>query len=378
MRAALARVYSVAVAVAVAVGLGLVLALALALAPRTAEAAPQLSRAAGAGRVTVYAEPGLERTAKQLAASAESTLARIAGDLIDLPAPRAIEVRLVEQASDLAAVAPAGRGAPPWAVGVAYPDLGVISVAMRRGPELLDAAATLRHELAHVALGAALGPRVPRWLHEGFAYQHSAEWSWARAETLAGMSWFGGVIPLRDLDASFPREELPAHRAYAQSYDFVGFLSRRGRWEDREDDGDRWPFRTFLRAMGRGADPDTAAMQAFGRPLAGLFDEWRTDMSRRYLMMPIGLLGLVAWTLVALLLVLAWRRRRKQNEQRLARWAEEEALRAPPYIAWPGSDPFAEPERDGDGSGDGSGDGEGDADGDSGKPAKQERPELLN
>ena len=78
--------------------------------------------------------------------------------------------------------------------------------------------------------------------------------------------------------------------------------------------------------------------------------------------------------------MLAWLRRRKQNRQRLARWAEEEALRAPPYVAWPGYDPFAEPERDGGGGsgsgGDGSGDGDGDGDG--GKPAKQERPELLN
>jgi hypothetical protein len=314
------------------------------LASAPAAAAPELAHAARAGRVTVLAEPGLERAARGLAGSAEATLARIAGDLAGLPAPRAIEVRLVEDARDLAAVAPAGRGAPPWAVGVAYPDLGVISVAMRRGATRLDAAATLRHELAHVALGAALGPRVPRWLHEGFAYQHSAEWSWARTETLAGMSWFGGIIPIEVLDQSFPREELPAHRAYAESYDFVGFLSRRGRWEDREDDGDRWPFRRFLAAIARGDDVDTAAREAFGRPIGALFDEWRTDLGRRYLLMPAGLLGLALWILIALLLVLAWRRRRKQNRARLARWAEEEAVVAPPYVAWPGQDPFAEAE----------------------------------
>ncbi len=325
--------------------LAFLLALAAGAAP--AEAAPALSHAAKAGRVTVLAEPGLERTARRLADSAEETLRRIAGDLSDLPAPGPIEVRLVEDARDLAAVAPAGRGAPPWAVGVAYPDLGVISVAVRRGANRLDAAATLRHELAHVALGAALGPRVPRWLHEGFAYQHSSEWSWARMETLAGMSWFGGIIPIEELDRSFPQEELPAHRAYAESYDFVGFLSRRGRWEDREDDGDRLPFRRFLAAIARTGDVDAAARQAFGRPIASLFDEWRADLGRRYLMMPIGLFGLAMWICAALLLVLAWRRRRKQNRARLAQWEKDEAAAAvvvPPYVAWPGQDPFAEAE----------------------------------
>src|SRR6185436_9998882 len=94
---------------------------------RPAAAAPQLVPAAQSGRISVLAEPGLEPTARELADSAERTLARIAADLIDLPTPRAIEVRLVRDARDLAAVAPAGRGAPAWAIGVAYPDLGVVS-----------------------------------------------------------------------------------------------------------------------------------------------------------------------------------------------------------------------------------------------------------
>ncbi|MDQ3370510.1 MAG: hypothetical protein M3680_34255 [Myxococcota bacterium] len=318
----------------------------------TAFARPELSYAARRGRVTVFAERGLDSTARELAESAEATLTRISGDLIGLSTPRAIEVRLVRDSSTLGAIAPAGRGAPAWAIGVAYPDLGVISVAMRRGAQLVDPGATLRHELAHVALGAALGNRAPHWLHEGFAYQHSAEWSWQRAETLAGMAWFGSVIPLEELDASFPREELPAHRAYAESYDFVGYLSRRGRYEDQSDDGDRWPFRRFLGELGRGSDPDAAARRAFGRSLAELFEEWKVDLGNRFMMMPVGLLGLGLWVLCAILLVFAWARRRRQNRHRLALWDLEEVARRtreeaarvtiPPYVAWPGEDPLAE------------------------------------
>ncbi|HEY1552621.1 MAG TPA: hypothetical protein VGG28_32555, partial [Kofleriaceae bacterium] len=194
-------------------------------------------------RVIVTSEPGLERVANQLAQAADAELARIADDLTDLPMPAQIKVVVVRDAASLATIEPS-RGAPPWAIGIAYPDLGVVGVALRRGANVEDPMTTLRHELAHVALGAALAKvNVPHWLHEGFAYQHSGEWSMDRSETLAGMAWFHGVIPIADLDHSFPAEESPAQRAYAESYDFVGYLSRRGRWEDTADDGDRWPFR---------------------------------------------------------------------------------------------------------------------------------------
>jgi hypothetical protein len=306
----------------------LVMLVALAALARPTAAAPQLTHVSTAGRVSVHSEPALASTASRLANSAEATLGRIAEDLIDLPTPRWIEIRLVRDASELVDVAPAGRGAPPWAIGVAYPDLGVVSIAMRRNGNPVDPTTTLDHELGHIALGVALGKRAPHWLHEGFAYQHSAEWTWERTETLAGMAWFGGIIPIEELDRSFPAEELPANRAYAESYDFVGYLARRGRWEDPSDDGDRWPFRRFLTEVGRTGDVDAAAKLAFGRPIRELFDEWRTQLTKRYMFGPIGLLGLALWIVCALLLVAAFFRRRRQNRARIAQWDHEERLRA--------------------------------------------------
>ena len=330
-----------------------VLLLALLAFVRTAAAVPLERLPDDGGRIEVHYEPGLEDTARALAASAETTLARISSDLVDLPVPQHIRVQVVRDASSLASVAPAGRGAPDWAIGVAYPDLGIISVALRRGSTVEDPASTLRHELAHIALGSALGKRAPHWLHEGFAYQHSAEWSWDRTETLAGMAWFGGIIPIDQLDYSFPAQESPAHRAYAESYDFVGYLSRRGRWEDKDDDGDRWPFRRFLTAVGQGTEIDAAARRAFGKPLEQLFDEWRDELTTRYMLAPIGLFGLAVWVLCALLLALAYWRRRRHNRRRLGEWEraerreDEELARlrpviVPPYVAWPGEDPFAD------------------------------------
>jgi hypothetical protein len=332
-------------------------ALALILGVRTVGATTLVPLATEPGRISVRYEPGLESAARRAAAQAEEVLSRIRADLVDLPEPRAIEIQVVGDASELAEVAPAGRGAPPWAIGVAYPDLGIVTIALHRGAQQVDPTSTLRHELAHLALGAALGARAPRWLHEGFAYQNSGEFSWDRTEMLAGMAWFGGIMPLDELEHSFPAEESPANRAYAESYDFVGFLSRRGRWEDPDDDGDRWPYRHFLTELGHGADIDAAAIRAYGRPIHALFDEWKSDVSKRYLFAPVGLLGLAVWVLCAFLLALAYLRRRRHNRRRLAQWEREERAHdqatervqpvvGPPYVAWPGEDPFAESEDD--------------------------------
>lgn len=319
-----------------------------------AAAAPQLERAAHHGRVVVYAEPGLDDTAQELATVSERALTEIADDLPGLATPKIVEIRIVRDAADLAAIAPPGRGAPQWAIGVAYPDLSIVAIALRREANHVDPVHTLRHELAHIALAVALGDRAPRWLHEGFAYQHSAEGSNERIETLAGMAWFGTAIPLEELESSFPAAELIAHRAYAESYDFVGFLARRGRWQDADDDGDRYPFRRFLADIGHGATPDAAATRAFGRPLARLFEEWREDLLARYRFIPLSVLGLALWVVCSLLVVVAWWRRRRQNRVRLAQWEREERERhastqviAPPYVPWPGEDPFDD-ERDPD------------------------------
>jgi hypothetical protein len=337
----------------------LALLLALVLGFARSASATDLVTLPAHGRIDVKAEPGLEATAHELASQADVELASIALDLVDLPTPQRIHLQVVRDSSSLASVSPDNRGAPSWAIGVAYPDLAVISIALRRGGAVADARQTLRHELAHVALAAALGDRAPHWLHEGFAYQHSAEASWDRMETLAGMAWFGGIFPIEELDQHFPAEEAPANRAYAESYDFVGYLARRGRWEDNADLGDRWPFRAFLRAIGQGKDLDHAAISSFGKPLHALFDEWKDSLSKRYLFAPIGLLGLALWILCAMLLAIAFWRRRRANRRRMAQWDREEraaderrqhsqSVVAPPYVPWPGEDPFEEQPDDDD------------------------------
>ena len=319
-------------------GLALALALVLALIlPGRAQARPDAPMrdqpAAGLplpvqvvnDGVVVRAEAGLDRLAAGIAAQAPAQLLRIREDLVDLPAPRIVEIRLIKRAQDMRRVAPPGRGAPEWASGVAYPDLGVVVVATRRGAQPIDVPRVVEHELAHLAMGAALQGRAPRWLDEGFAFVHASEWAVARTYTLTGMAWTGDVIPLPELSAHFGAHESMVDRAYSQSYDFVAFLARRGRYPDAHDDGDRWPFQRFLAEIAAGRSPGGAAWEAYGAGLPELFDEWRASLRDRYLAMPSGLFALGVWVLAALLLVVGYLRRRRMNRITLSRWEREEA-----------------------------------------------------
>src|SRR5262249_48119756 len=132
--------------------------------------------------ITVRAEAGLDAVAQRVLDASAAQLARVADDLQDLPAPGRAEIRIVVDAKDMESVAPGA--VPAYAAGVTFPDAQLVVVATRRGPDILDIDEVTKHELAHIALGAALGDRAPHWLHEGFAYQHSAEWTWERTETL--------------------------------------------------------------------------------------------------------------------------------------------------------------------------------------------------
>jgi hypothetical protein len=210
---------------------------------------------------------------------------------------------------------------------VAYPDLGIISIAYRNEEQINDVSSVLAHELAHLSLGAALGGRAPRWLDEGFAYIHSTDWSMGRMQTLTGLAWSGNIIPLYDLDRRFPTEESQVHKAYAQSYDLVAFLARRGRYIDKRDDGDRWPFRNFLASIAAGASPEDAALSAYGSNLQLLFGEWYEDLRSRYMLVPASMVGLFVWTFGALLLILGYRRKNKLAKKILARWEQEEEER---------------------------------------------------
>ena len=275
----------------------------------------------------VRAELGMDSLAQRVAGEVPGALAAIYEDLPDMRRREVIEIRLVKESASLQGAAPGGAGVPEWAAGVAFPRAGIIAVAARRGANPIDVSSTVTHELAHMALGAALDGRAPRWLDEGFAYLHSSDYSWARTRTLTGLAWSGDRYFFFELEDRFPPGENQAGRAYAQAYDFVSYLAKRGRYADDKDDGDREPFRRFLHELAIGRTLDGAALESYGVSFKTLEDEWWTRVRERYLWSLVGMFTLFVWVVGAILLTIGYWRKRRLSRRKLAEWDEEDAIR---------------------------------------------------
>ena len=211
-----------------------------------------------------------------------------------------------------------GDGAPDWGGAFAFPGERLIVMQGRdAGADAGDPLVTLRHELAHLAIGEALrGARVPRWFDEGYASYAAGEWD--RSEVLAtsvGLIW-RGLPSLAGLDSAFYAGSERAQRAYALAHHAVAELASIdqerglalliGYWREEG---------TFERAL----------RQAYGLTGADFEKRWRSKVRRQF-----GILALAAdlSVLSAFLVFLLgplWWQRRKRLQERLARMRAADA-----------------------------------------------------
>jgi Peptidase MA superfamily len=231
-----------------------------------------------------------------------------------------VTVRVAPTVADMARLAPADAPPPEYASGVAYHGLHLVllSLLQPRGAEAVDLDEVFRHELAHVALEDAVqGKHVPVWFNEGLAISLSGELAMARTKTLWSATLSGTLIPLSDLDRSFPRDNFDVSIAYAESADFMRFLTRKS---------DRLRFSAMIGRVREGQAFDRAMTEAYGSDLRRLELEWRSDLEHRFSVIPVLTGGGLVWVLVLGALVAAYVRRRRRSKAILARWEREEAI----------------------------------------------------
>jgi len=239
-------------------------------------------------------------------------------DWLGHPVLAKVRVDVARTPGEMETLAPRGAPYPQYASGVAYPELGLVLLTLtpRFPNENLDLAQVFRHELAHVALTDVVGSHpIPRWFNEGFAVMASGETSFERMWTLSNATVFNRLLPLSEVERSFPSDESKASIAYAEASDVVRFLIRRE---------DRHRFRSLVRELGTGRTLDAAAREAYGVDLVSLEHEWREDVAKRYTFWPILFSGTAVWAGVLLLFVWGWRKRRARSQATLARWARDE------------------------------------------------------
>ena len=259
------------------------------------------------GRVTAVAWPGQQALATALAEAAARTPPFPGiGSLPDHP----FTVILAPTRARFDSLT---RGRlPGWSVGMAAPARGVIVLLSAQPFDRLRG--TLRHELAHLALHWRLGGRdPPLWFDEGYATLASGEWD--RLDALR-VNWAlaRGVRPgLDDVDQALRSDEAGAEAAYALATTAVLLLQRWG-----QDRG----LAPLIDALATAPTFD-AAVRATYHVTEGDFEtRWERDLDSRYgLLLWAESVGLF-WTVLAVLLVLVVRARRRRDAERRARLDE--------------------------------------------------------
>ncbi len=272
------------------------------------------------GPVTWAYDPSATSLAHDLSALAPKAWRTLTAEL-GVAVPPELTIRIARGPKDMIALAPRGAPPPSYAVGVAYPALGLIILSVVEPNRWLppDLRSVLTHELSHVALyRATKGNHLPLWFVEGLAVQQAHEQNLSRIQTLWEASVSGGLLPLSALSRSFPTTPHAVNLAYAQSADLVRHMLR--------DEDDRAAMSDVIERVAEGASFDRAVLASYRLDLPYLDREWRQSLRERFHLTPLVLTGSVLWGGIAILAAFAFVRRRRQHHEKLARWSEEEAL----------------------------------------------------
>ncbi len=207
-----------------------------------------------------------------------------------------------------------------WAVGCAFPLSRRIVILNPKHIALakLQLVQVLRHEIAHVLFGQCTRKAVreiPLWFIEGIAIYFAEEWVPSRHETLLRHIFSRSILPLQELERSFPRTQAGADLAYAESQDTVRWLV--------EVKGRDILF-SLIAELHAGSNFSTAFETVVGWDLATYDILWRESLTERYQWASLFSNSYVLWGgfggLALIGYLICWNRRRRH----LNRLAEEE------------------------------------------------------
>ena len=225
------------------------------------------------------------------------------------------EIRLGVGRVEFEALALPGGRPPGWAVALAYPahQIILLDALSLHAP---DGQQTLRHELAHVALGQ-LAKDWPRWFQEGVAQNVTGErYSLTHYSALFRAVTQERVFHFEDLEDDWPDHPADVEVAYAQSAAFVAHLS--GKFGPQA-------MGLLVDGVRKGEPFEQAFGKAFRTSLLVEETDWREMLAARYGWLPLTTSSALLWLVASALCVAAYVRRRQQKEARLAEMAAQDA-----------------------------------------------------
>ncbi|MGC9348942.1 MAG: peptidase MA family metallohydrolase [Anaerolineae bacterium] len=199
---------------------------------------------------------------------ARSSLSQIT-DVLQAPLPHEIDVYIYPSARDLATAM--RLTSHPWVSGVAYPQLGVVLLAIPPTDEaVLAMQRDIPHEMTHEVLYTLLGSQgyisLPTWLSEGLATYFQLRPTPEYDRLLKEASGSGALIPLTELCLPFPEDHSEALLAYAQSASLVSYLRQNHGWSR---------IRDLLDTYADGMSCNAGTKEALGMDLNQLERAWR-------------------------------------------------------------------------------------------------------
>lgn len=238
-------------------------------------------------------------------------LPRIALDL-GASIPRRIDVRL-QTAPDPVRN---GRAVPDWAAGFVPRGTTMIVIVRNRlgSYPLIEIESVFLHELTHVLFNFTLGSRsaqIPRWFEEGVAMLQSRRWGFRDAFVLSASQFSGTNLPLEALATRFPSRQGAARAAYAQSFSFMGYLTRKH--------GEEVP-RRILGRVREGIDFPAAFHEVTGRGIADAERAWRESVVWKYRWIPILTSNGLLFSGIGILFLLSYLRKKRQTRRTLESW----------------------------------------------------------
>ncbi len=226
-----------------------------------------------------------------------------------------IHVLLFTEDSSLA------QQAPPWVVGYASGEDGVIVIFVERVPSYPydSVQSVLTHELVHVLLTRATrGRAVPRWFNEGLATAAADRWDLEDRTRLVFAMVGGKGVSRHELSGLFAQGPGHARRAYVLSAAFVGSMI--------ETWGRDFPGR-LLALVGEDVPFADAFAQLTSTTLDDFEDAFWAEQRWWNHWVPLLTSSTLLWAAMTLLVLYAFRRRRQQAIAIQRRWESEDGDR---------------------------------------------------
>jgi hypothetical protein len=176
----------------------------------------------------------------------------------------------------------------------------------------------LQHETAHLLLGdaeARHGTRLPRWFQEGIATYVSGEMSLPRLLQLGWAQATGATPDFRELEFDFPSQPSLAGAAYARSYLFIRYITRRF--------GEDAAARLVAASLQEGGINQGSAA-AFDVSLVELLTGFDQYSRVKATWIPVITSTATIWGLITFLLLITWTRKKVQGMRTMLQWEREE------------------------------------------------------